>query len=239
MSSTGLSLGIIVAGAGFGTRLDAGMPKQYVSLLGIPMMQRTLGVLSSCPEVTALVLVVNPQDVDYCFHEVMAEKIEKVITITGGDEKRPLSVRNGLQALSQAGRWDVVGVHDAARPLVRCADIVRVVEALAADATLAGAILGIPSSDTIKVVDDYGYILSTPERRRLWRAQTPQIFRWEALIDAFAQPEELLLEATDDASLVEARGGRVKVIEGSPENFKITDRADLRHAEQILAERRR
>ena len=77
------------------------------------------------------------------------------------------------------------------------------------------------------------------ERAQLFRAQTPQVFRWQALMDAYAQPDEVLLRATDDASLVEEQGGRVGVVEGAPENFKITDRMDLRHAERILAERRR
>ena len=90
----------------------------------------------------------------------------------------------------------------------------------------------------MKIVDDDGLILSTPDRRNLWRAQTPQIFRWQVLMDAYCVPDEALVDATDDAALVETRGGRVAVVEGSRENLKITDRVDMRLAEQILAERR-
>ena len=235
-----LSLALVVAAAGYGTRLDFGRPKQYVPLLGIPMLQRTLNVLATCPAVDALVVVVNEPDIDYCESELTQERIEKVVRITAGGDERALSVRNGLNALAQAGVWDLVGVHDGARPLVTCEDITRTVEALAADARLAGAALGIPTSDTVKLVDEDGVVVATPERRTVWRAQTPQIFRWDSLMDAYTNTSaEDLLRSTDDASLVEARGGRVVMVKGSPENFKITDRVDLRHAEQILAERRR
>lgn len=234
------SLALVVAAAGYGTRLDLGLPKQYLPLLGIPMLQRTLNTLATCPAVDALVVVVNEPDMEYCESELLQERIEKVVRITAGGDERALSVRNGLDALAEAGTWDLVGVHDGARPLVTCEDITRTVEALAADERLAGAVLGIPTSDTVKLVDEEGVVVATPERRTVWRAQTPQIFRWDALMDAYAKTSaDDLLRSTDDASLVEARGGRVIMVKGSPENFKVTDRVDLRHAEQILAERRR
>ena len=239
MSRSGLSLALVVASAGYGTRLHSGLPKQYVPLLGIPMLQRTLSALSACSVVDALAVVVNVEDVEYCNHEIEAEHIERVAQVTAGGAERALSVRNGLRALAGLGTWDLVGVHDGARPLITCADIAAVVDVLAADPSLDGAVLAIPSIDTVKIVDDHGLIMSTPVRRNLWRAQTPQIFRWSVLMDAYDQPDAELLGATDDASLVEARGGRLAVVQGSPENFKITDRVDLRHAEQILAERRR
>ncbi len=236
--ASGPSLALVVAAAGYGTRLDSGLPKQYVPLLGIPMLQRTLSVLSSCPEVDALVVVVNPQDTEYCLNEIAMERIGKVVQVTGGGEERAFSVRNGLSALAEAGSWDLVGVHDGARPLVTCDAIERALAALAADPHLDGAVLAVPSTDTVKIVDEDGIIVGTPSRRGLWRAQTPQIFRWQMLMDAYAVSDEALAGATDDAALVEARGGRVAVVEGSPENFKVTDRVDLRVAEQILAERR-
>ena len=234
------SLALVVAAAGYGTRLDLGLPKQYVPLLGIPMLQRTLNTLATCPAVDALAVVVNESDIEYCESELVQEHIAKVVAVTAGGPERALSVRNGLNALAGIGTWDLVGVHDGARPLVTCEDITRTVDALTADQRLAGAVLGIPTSDTVKVVDQDGVVIDTPERRSVWRAQTPQIFRWDALMDAYANTsEEDLARSTDDASLVEALGGRVIMVEGSPENFKVTDRVDLRHAEQILAERRR
>jgi 2-C-methyl-D-erythritol 4-phosphate cytidylyltransferase len=234
-----LSLALVVAAAGYGTRLDSRLPKQYVSLLGIPMLQRTLSAVSACDEVDALVVVVNDQDIEYCETEIANERIGKVVRVVAGGEQRALSVRNGLQALAEAGKWDLVGVHDGARPLVTCEEIERAVDSLAADPALDGVVLAIPSADTVKIVDEKGLVTCTPERKSLWRAQTPQVFRWQVLMDAYGASDAVLLGATDDASLVEARGGRVAVALGSPENFKVTDKVDLRHAEQILAERRR
>lgn len=239
MGASGLSLALVVAAAGYGTRLDSGLPKQYVPLLGIPMLQRTLSALGACPQVDALAVVVNHLDVEYCEREIAFEGLQKVVNVSAGGDERALSVRNGLRALAELGTWDLVGVHDGARPLVTCAEIDRTVMALAADPTLDGAVLAIPSTDTVKIVDEARIIAETPRRQSLWRAQTPQIFRWKVLMEAYDQPEEVLLASTDDASLVEARGGRVAVVEGSPENFKVTDKVDLRHAEYILAERRR
>ena len=114
------------------------------------------------------------------------ERIDKVVQVCAGGDERALSVRNGLDALAEAGTWDLVGVHDGARPLVTCDEITRAVEALAADERLGGAVLGVPSTDTVKIVDEDGVIVATPERRTVWRAQTPQIFRWQALMDAYA-----------------------------------------------------
>jgi 2-C-methyl-D-erythritol 4-phosphate cytidylyltransferase len=240
MGNSGLSLAIVVAAAGYGTRLDSGLPKQYVPILGIPMIQRTLSALNACSKVDSLLVVVNWEDVEYCRSEIRLEHLDdKILKVVPGGEKRPVSVRNGLTALAEMGEWDLVGVHDGARPLVTCAEIERAVAALEADESLDGVVPGIPSVDTVKIVDESGVVVSTPERRLLWRAQTPQIFRWKALMDAYRSVgDDEMAGLTDDASLVEARGGRVMIVQGAAENFKITDRLDLQHAEQVLAERR-
>ena len=239
MDGRGTSLALVVAAAGQGVRFESRLPKQYTPLLGIPILQRTLAALSSCRWVDALAVVVNPDVVDYCRTEITNEHIGKVVTVVAGGDERPLSIRNGLEALAGLGTWDLVGVHDGARPLVTCEEVGRAVDTLIADVSLEGVVVAIPSADTIKTVNEQGFITGTPDRRVLWRAQTPQVFRWHVLMDAYAQADELLLAATDDSSLVERRGGKVAVVEGSPENVKITDPADLRLAEHILAERRR
>lgn len=238
MDGQGTRLALVVTAAGRGLRFESRLPKQHEPLLGIPLLQRTLATLGSCEQVDALVVVVNSEELEYCRAEIVRERIDKVVAVTAGGAERALSVRNGLQALAEAGSWELAGVHDGARPLVTCEEVARAVDTLLGAPDLDGVVLAIPSVDTIKTVDADGLITGTPDRPSLWRAQTPQIFRWEALMAAYAQPEEVLLAATDDSSLVEMRGGRVKVVEGSPQNLKITDRADLRQAEGILAERR-
>jgi 2-C-methyl-D-erythritol 4-phosphate cytidylyltransferase len=233
------SLAVIVTAGGRGVRLGGEGSKQYVPLLGVPMVQRTIDALDTCPAVDLLVVVVNEEDVPYCSREIVAERFEKVVAVVAGGSERPLSVRNGLRELEHHAATDLIAVHDGARPLVTCDEVGWGVGRLAADPALDGVVLASPAIDTMKVVDEQGLVVDTPPRGRLWRAQTPQIFRRQALMDAYDQPDELLLAATDDAFLVEGRGGRVAVVPGSPENLKITTMTDLRVAEQILAERRR
>jgi 2-C-methyl-D-erythritol 4-phosphate cytidylyltransferase len=156
---------------------------------------------------------------------------------TGGDvfveggESRSRSVRNALAAAPDA---DVVLVHDAARPLLDTDLVERCVAALdgGADAVTAAA----PVTDTVKEAAD-GIVVRTLDRSRLWAVQTPQVFRRPALADALDQPDERLAAATDDAGLVEARGGVVRVVESSPTNLKVTTPTDLKLAELLLADR--
>lgn len=232
-------LGVIVAAGGHGARLGAGGPKQYVPLLGVPMVQRTIAALDECSVVDVIVVVVNSEDVDYCTSEIVAELFDKVAVVVGGGAERAFSVRNGLEALAAAGAPEFVGVHDGARPLVTCEEVARARDHLASHPQLAGVVLAVPSVDTLKRVDESGRIQDTPPRDLFWRALTPQMFRWGAFIAAYEQPDEILTQATDDSSLVEAAGGRVDVVEGSYQNLKITTAADVRVAEQILAERHR
>ena len=126
---------------------------------------------------------------------------------------------------------DVVVVHDAARPLVTADVFTRVVAALAgADCAIAAARV----ADTVKEADVSGRVTATLDRSRLWAVQTPQVFRRAALEAALAQPDAVLAAATDDASLVEAAGGVVRVVEAPRENLKVTTPLDLRVAELLL-----
>ena len=201
------------------------------------MVQRTVEALCACERVDALALVVNADRVDEFQSLKEGPFGAKVVAVVPGGDERSLSVREGLEALTVAGRWDLVGIHDGARPLVTCDEVERATAALEKDADLDGIVLGIPSSDTVKEVDSAGVITGTPDRQKLWRAQTPQIFRWDSLLSAYGQADEILESATDDASLLEMRGGRVKMVEGSSQNLKITQHSYLLVAENILAQR--
>jgi len=149
--------------------------------------------------------------------------------VTGGAQ-RSLSVKAALRAAA----GDPVVVHDAARPLVTPDLVERCLAALSdADCAIAAA----PVTDTVKEARD-GEVLRTLDRTGLWAVQTPQVFRRDALERALDQSEDVLAAATDDASLVEAIGGSVRIVEASPENFKVTTPLDLRVAELLLGERR-
>ena len=181
------------------------------------MLDWSLDALRAAPSVERIVVAVPPG-------------VEHPLGVAGG-EARSQSVRNALAA---AGDADVVVVHDAARPLLEPELVERCIAALdgGADAAIAAA----PVTDTIKEAAD-GVVRRTLDRSVLWAVQTPQVFRRAALEDALAQPDEVLAAATDDASLVEAAGGRVRVVEAPRENLKVTTPVDLRVAELLLSER--
>jgi 2-C-methyl-D-erythritol 4-phosphate cytidylyltransferase len=209
-----LAVALLVA-AGRGERLGISGPKAFVMLGGRPMLEWSLEALQAAPSVERVVIAVPPG-------------VEHPLGVEGG-ASRSESVRNALAA----GDADAVIVHDAARPLLDADLVERCLAALAdADAAVAAA----PVTDTIK--EAHGQIVSaTLDRSRLWAVQTPQAFRRAALEDALAQPAGVLAAATDDAGLVEARGGVVRLVESSPRNLKVTTPADLELAEILLADR--
>ena len=195
------------------------MPKAFVEVAGRPMLEWSLDALRAAG-VTEIVIALP----------AAAAAPAGCVGVRGG-QTRSASVRAALDA---AGPGDVV-VHDAARPLVEPSLFTRVVAALEhADCAIAAARV----VDTIKEADEAGVVVATHDRSRLWAVQTPQAFRREALEAALAVDEAILARATDDAWLVERAGGTVRVVESSPENFKVTTPHDLRVAQRILAERR-
>jgi 2-C-methyl-D-erythritol 4-phosphate cytidylyltransferase len=153
-----------------------------------------------------------------------------VLAVAGG-EHRSESVANGLELCGE----EIVVVHDAARPLVTPKLINAVVDRLSSDDEAAAVIAAAPVTDTIKRASG-DHVEETLDRGGLWAVQTPQAFRAEALREALSDPESLP-DATDDAMLVERRGGRVLIHESSPENLKVTTPLDLRVAELLLRER--
>jgi 2-C-methyl-D-erythritol 4-phosphate cytidylyltransferase len=153
------------------------------------------------------------------------------VAVSGG-EHRSQSVANAIELASR----EIVVVHDAARPLVTAGLIDAVVEELAAEEDAAGVIAAAPVTDTIKEAAEGGRVERTLDRSRLWAVQTPQAFRLDALRDALSDAEALI-GVTDDAALVERRGGRVLIHASPPENLKVTTSFDLRVAELLLRER--
>jgi len=207
-------VGIVPAG-GSGERLGVDRPKAFVVLAGRPMLDWSVQVLAS---VCDRVVVAVPAG-----HE---EPPDRVI----GGASRSASVRAGLVAAPEA---DVAVVHDAARPLITRDLVERCLAALREGET-DGVIAAAPVTDTIKQADGSGRVVRTLDRSTLWAVQTPQVFRAGALRRALEVDEATLARATDDASLVEAAGGTVAVVQSSPENLKVTTPLDLRLAETLL-----
>jgi 2-C-methyl-D-erythritol 4-phosphate cytidylyltransferase len=204
-------VGIIAAG-GTGERLGAERPKAFVVCAGRPLVDWSLDVLE---RVCDRVVVAGPAG------HLRDGWVE-------GGPSRSASVRNALSAAPEASK---VVVHDAARPLVT-EELVR--ECLGALLGVDGVVAAAPVSDTIKEAYPDGTVARTLDRSRLWAVQTPQVFRADTLRRALDVPDELLAAATDDASLVEAAGGTVRVVEAPSDNIKVTTRADLARAEAAL-----
>jgi len=220
------SVGAIIAAAGRGRRFGEG-DKLFAPLAGRPVIARTLMAFEVCRAVHTVVLVLAEENLERGCRLVDAAGFDKVAVICPGGPRRQDSVRLGLEALPEC-RWVVV--HDGARPLVTAA----LIEAgLAAAAETGAAIAAVPLADTLKEVADDGLIGRTLDRSNLWAAQTPQVFDYDLLREAHGRAQG---EATDDASLVEALGRRVKVFPGSARNLKVTTAADLALAQALMAQ---
>jgi 2-C-methyl-D-erythritol 4-phosphate cytidylyltransferase len=204
-------VGIVPAG-GSGERLGADRPKAFVVCAGRPLIEWSLDVLEA---VCDRVVVAAPRD---WLREGWVE----------GGPSRSQSVRNAVAAAPEAR---TLVVHDAARPLVT-GELVE--ECIGALLGVDGAIAAAPVSDTVKEAYPDGTVLRTLDRSRLWAVQTPQVFRADALRGALDVDDETLAAATDDAALVEAAGGTVRLVEAPVGNFKVTTEADLARAAAAL-----
>jgi len=221
----------IIPAAGKGKRMGAERPKQFLELGEKPILAFTLEAFERAECISTVILVVPPQDVDFCVENVVKRYgLSKVVIVLGGGEKRQDSVRIGLVATG--GRYDLVVIHDGVRPFVRP----DFIESIVSFAHTRGAVIaGIPAKDTVKEVDRRRRILRTWERERLWLAQTPQVFKYSILQAAHERAQAHgWYNATDDAQLVEKMGIRVYLMECSSLNIKVTTPADLLIARAIM-----
>ncbi|MEJ2514754.1 MAG: 2-C-methyl-D-erythritol 4-phosphate cytidylyltransferase [Gammaproteobacteria bacterium] len=222
----------VVPAAGAGRRFGAGRPKQYLSLAGRPVLSRALAPLLAEPRIKGLVLVVA--EGDDAWRDAVGED-HRVETVIGGAE-RCHSVLAGLDALAgRAAGEDWVFVHDAARPCLTEAEVAALFRALAGEAS--GALLAVPLADTLKRADDEGRARATVPRDGLWRALTPQVFRYGALRAALAAAIAEGELVTDEAAAMERAGHRPRLVPGASGNIKITGPADLDLAAAVLTAR--
>jgi len=224
----------IVPAAGGGTRMAGALPKQYLPLAGIPLLARTLQALRASGRVDSLILVVPPGQEARCRTEILEPFGLHADAVVPGGADRQASVFAGLSRIPEG--TDLVLVHDGARPFIT-AEVIQA--AVSAAAAVGAAAVAVPVTDTIKVADPDGSVKETPERGRLWAAQTPQVFRPALLREAHRQALQDGFRSTDDSALVERLGHPVRLVPGSPENVKITTTADLALADHILQARHR
>ena len=225
-----MTVAALILAGGRGTRAGVGIPKQYREINGISVLRRAIDCFVDCPAVELIRVVIHAEDQE--LYRVAIAGLDILPPVMGGAE-RHLSAVNGLESLSDLGT-DIVLIHDAARPFADRGMIQRVIAALV-DA--AGAIPALPISDTLKRVaptDDL--IKETVDRAGLWRAQTPQGFRFKTILEAHRQRDSDL--PTDDAAIMEEAGMLVCVVDGDERNIKVTTEADFDRAEQMLEKRR-
>jgi 2-C-methyl-D-erythritol 4-phosphate cytidylyltransferase len=229
-----VKLWVVVPAAGFGQRMGAELPKQYLPLAGKPVLRWTIEALLAHPRIAGVMLSVAADDARWkdC---VPKDAGARVRAVTGGTQRAD-SVEAGLLALGKEvddSSW--VLVHDAVRPCVHPQDVERLVAGLEDDAV--GGLLAAASADTIKQVDDERRVAATLDRRQVWRALTPQMFRYGALKQAYAHARETDRVPGDESSAIEAMGLKPKLIVGRADNVKITQPEDLGLAEAVLRAR--
>jgi 2-C-methyl-D-erythritol 4-phosphate cytidylyltransferase len=230
-----MNAAVVVAG-GVGERFGGTRGKQLAPVAGLPVLAHTLRAFERCDAVDAVVVVTHPDRVEaYRAEAVEPAGATKVIAVVPGGATRCASVAAGLAALPED--CAAVAVHDGARAAVTPETIAATFAALQADPSLDGVVVGYHALDTVKEVDAQGRIVSTPDRSRLWVAQTPQTFRFGPLLRAHQRAATEGFEATDDSALVERSGGKVAMLEGPRWNIKVTVPEDIAVLEALLAER--
>jgi 2-C-methyl-D-erythritol 4-phosphate cytidylyltransferase len=222
----------LIPAAGASERMGHATPKQYLRLLGRPMLYHSVNALLASGRIDTVFVVLAAADREFRQHD-WREFGERIAPLYCGGATRHDSVLNGLVAASstvQPDDWMLV--HDAARPCLGQRELRRMLEALALDEV--GGILAVPVADTLKRADAAGQIQATESREHLWQAQTPQMFRHGLLLHALSRTAKV----TDEAGAVEAMGLKPKLVQGSTGNLKVTYAEDLQLAEVILASQR-
>lgn len=223
----------IIPAAGSGSRFGGQIPKQFLEISGAPILRHTMQRFIECEDIGAIVVALPADRLDEFRALHRGAKVVKPIFYVNGGAERSDSILNALEAVAHL-KPEIVAVHDAVRPFVTSAQISAVI---AKAKEVGAAIPALPATDTIKEVED-GLIRRTLDRRRIWRAQTPQAFRYDLLMRANKEARAAGLPSaltTDDSMLVERLGLPVAVVEGSPNNLKITTPEDLILAEKLFS----
>jgi len=221
-----MNVAALIVAAGRGSRAGPGAPKQYRQLAGEPVLRRTLSAFATHPLISSVMAVIHEDDREA--YGLASVDLPKLLDPCPGGATRQASVRAGLERLA-ASPPDYVLIHDGARPLVSAGLIADCISALAEH---AGALAALTVTDTIRRATAQGLAGETVDRTGLWRAQTPQAFRFGAILDAHRRASGD--DFTDDVAVAAAAGIGVVMVEGDEDNIKITSAEDIRRAERII-----
>lgn len=226
----------VVLAAGSGSRMKSGTKKQFMMLGGFPLLYHSLNTFEES-FIDGIILVTGADDIDFCREEIVDRYgFRKILSVIPGGKERAHSVLCGLRAIEDC---DYVFIHDAARPLLTQEILERAYEAVK---EYDAAVVGMPSKDTVKIAFSDGFVKSTPQRSDVWMIQTPQVFRYSLIREAYenilSKEDELAakgIKITDDSMVLEAYSDHpVKLTEGSYRNIKVTTPEDIRIAEEFL-----
>lgn len=221
----------IVLSAGRGSRMKSEIQKQYLDMDGKPVIYYSLKQFEEFPDIDEVVLVTGETEIAYCREQIVEKYgLKKVKKIVAGGKERYHSVYHGLRMVENC---NYVFIHDGARPFLDQTILERV---LAAVRQYRACVVGMPVKDTIKIADKDQFAVQTPDRSSLWMVQTPQVFEYDLIRDAYTRLMEAeITGVTDDAMVLEKMWGmQVKLVEGSYQNIKITTPEDLLVAEAFL-----
>lgn len=213
-------IGAVIVAAGSGRRMGADIPKQFLLLNDKPIIWHTVKKFDSCVGIDEIVVVTGKDDIGLCRDILVGIKKLKCV-VAGGDERQN-SVVCGLDALSED--TELVLIHDGVRPFIKNDDIERVIDEVK---RWGACVMAVKSKDTVKIADGEGFVEGTPDRSRLWNAQTPQVFKKKVIRAAYEKAFKEGLVLTDDSMAAELAGVKVKLVEGGYYNIKITTPEDL------------
>lgn len=237
----------VVLAAGSGRRMNSTMAKQYMLINGKPLIWYALQTLQQSEIIDDCILVTGEKDISYMRREIVEKYgFTKVEAVIAGGAERYLSVANAMQFIAQGSlrvlnEDGYVFIHDGARPFLTEKILEDTYEAVK---QYHACVAAVPCKDTIKIADEEGFVSQTPDRRRVFSIQTPQVFDVRLAVEAYASLIKKLPEltgqgiaVTDDAGVVELFGGkRVKLVEASYKNIKITTPEDIRTAEAFMGD---
>ncbi len=222
----------IIVAAGSGSRMGSEITKQQMEINGMPVVARTILAFEKCKRIKDIVIVAKEDELGLYGEYAKRYGFVKIRRVVSGAQTRQKSVLGGFRAIDD--KCDYVAIHDGARCLITPENIEKVLQAAE---RYEAASAGCHAKDTVKICNSNGFVISTPERSRMWYAQTPQIFKADLYRAAAFYALKEGFEATDDNSLVEWLGARVKMIDCGYENIKITTPEDIHIVSSLLKQR--
>lgn len=223
---------VVIVSAGRGSRMKADINKQFLKLQNKEVIAHTIDKFYNNENIGEIIVVVREDEAEFFKINIIEKYGYKNIKIAFGGSERQDSVYNGLKMVDE--NCKIVLIHDGARPFVNNETIDNAIESAKENKCV---IVGVPVKDTIKVIDENNNVCDTPDRSTLWSIQTPQVFDYSLIMKAHEKAREDNYYGTDDSMLVEYFGQKVKVVEGSYNNIKITTPEDLKIGEEILRDK--